>query len=159
MLEPNELFKIFTTLPETEPDYDKGNKKRRPLPMPKPIMNIMKELEETTPEEKFISARRILEGWNDKTLSEENRAKKTDLNNIEIEIEKAYIEQLATKVGNKEVMIEEEWVEKLEKIQKSEITGPEKVAILQDLSNIVPNNQQEQIIKIVKKETYHLLLD
>ena len=152
MLEPNELFKIFTTLPETEPDYDKGNKKRRPLPMPKPIMNIMKELEETTPEEKFISARRILEGWNDKTLSEENRAKKTDLNNIEIEIEKAYIEQLATKVGNKEVMIEEEWVEKLEKIQKSEITGPEKVAILQDLSNIVPNNQQEQIIKIVKKE-------
>ena len=162
MLEPNELFKIFTTLPETEPDYDKGNKKRRPLPMPKPMINIMKELEDTTPEEKFISARRILEGWNDKTLSEENKAKKTDLNSIEMEIEKTYIEELATKVKNKEVVIEEEWIEKLRKIQNNETVGPEKVAVLQELSHTVPKNKQEQIITIVKKqglsETFRILV-
>ena len=152
MLEPDQLFKIFTTLPETEPDYDRGNKKRRPLPMPKPIIDIMKELEETTPEEKFISARRILEGWNDKTLSEENKTKKADLNSIETEIEKAYIEKLATKAKNREVILEEEWAEKLEKIQNNEITEYEKVATLQELSLTIPKREQENIIHNVKKQ-------
>ena len=152
MLEPDELFRIFTSLPETEPDHDRGNKKRRPLPMPKPIINIMKELEDTTPEEKFISARRILEGWNDKTLSEENEAKKMELNSIELEIEKEYIKELAYKAENKEVTLEEKWIEKLEKIQNNEITGLEKVAALNDISLSIPQKKQEEIVKNVKKQ-------
>ena len=152
MLEKEELFKIFTSLPETETDYDKGNKKRRPLPMPKPILNIMKELEDTTPEEKFISARRILEGWNDKTITEESKTKKTELNSLETEIEKAYIKELVSKAEKKELIIDEEWNEKLRQIEDKEIVGAEKVAVLQDLSLTLPNKELEKIIQKVKKE-------
>ena len=42
-------------------------------------------------------------------------------------IEETYIQQLANKVENKEVNMEEEWVEKLTKIQNNQIKGPEKV--------------------------------
>ena len=71
VLSPEDLFKVFTTLPHTEEDFDRGNRKRRPLPTPKPILNIMKQLEDATPEEKFVSARRILAGWNDPSLQNE----------------------------------------------------------------------------------------
>ena len=68
ILTSEDLFKIFSTLPESESHMDRGNRKRRPLPTPKPLLDIMKQLEESTPEEKFVSARRILEGWNDPSI-------------------------------------------------------------------------------------------
>ena len=41
------------------------------------------------------------------------------------------------------MVIEEEWIEKLRKIQNNETVGPEKVAVLQELSHTVPKNKQE----------------
>ena len=66
LLDPDTLFRIFSSLPEPEPDHDSGNRHRRKLPMPKPLNLILKDIESITPEERFMSAKRVLLGWNDK---------------------------------------------------------------------------------------------
>merc|ERR1712192_131792 len=66
LLDPDTLFKIFTSLPEPEPDHDRGKRQRRKLPMPKPLNHILKDVESVTPEERFMAAKRILLGWNEK---------------------------------------------------------------------------------------------
>ena len=151
MLNPEDLFKIFTTLPNTEEDHDRGNRTRRPLPTPKPMLNIMKELEETTPEEKFLSARRILEGWNDKSIPEGNH-KAAELNTLQVEIERVYINKISTKLKNKEVSLEEQWETKLQMISDGEIKGIEKKCHLENINQMIPLPEKEKIVKEVKKE-------
>ena len=66
LLDPDTLFRIFSSLPEPEPDHDRGKRQRRKLPMPKPLNHILKDIDSVTPEERFMAAKRVLLGWNDK---------------------------------------------------------------------------------------------
>ena len=55
----------------------------------------MKQLGDATPEEKFVSARRILAGWNDPSLqNEETKSKITKLHHLETNIERAFIDNV-----------------------------------------------------------------
>ena len=153
MLRSEDLFKIFTTLPKSEPDYDKGSRARRALPTPKPMLDIMKEMEETTPEEKFLSARRILERWNDKGTSDaETCSKAADLFTLQTEIEKVYIDKVTEKMKKKDIMLDEDWETRLQLIAEGRIQGIEKKCSLENLNEVIPPNEKESIIKEVKKE-------
>ena len=66
ILTHEELFKIFTTLQLNEPDSYTENKSSKQFSQPKSLSNIMKSLENTTPEEKFVNARIVLNDKNDK---------------------------------------------------------------------------------------------
>ena len=161
ILSADDLFKIFTTLPQPEPDFDTGNKKRRPLPTPKPLLNIMKNLEEATPEEKFVSARRILAGWNDSTLDSES----TDCNmihiysatlietfaNLEHEIENEYIQLLHKYIKqNKTTEYGDSLDKQLEQIISGETNNEEKMKTLKEINSLLPiqvkNGMKEKII-------------
>ena len=151
VISSEDLFKVFTTLPQTEEDFDRGNRKRRPLPTPKPILNIMKQLEEATPEEKFVSARRILAGWNDPSLQDEhNKTKVMRLHNLEINIENEYIEKVKNRLDKNMLTVDEEWKTKLNLIARA--TQEEKVEILKNLDDIIPEKQKRGIKDEIKEK-------
>ena len=153
MLKSEDLFRIFTTLPKPEPDYDRGNRTRRALPTPKPMLDIMKQLEETTPEEKFLSARRILEGWNDKGTSDaETTSKMAELNTLKTEIEKVYINKITERIKKKDIILEEDWETRLQLIAENKIKGIERKSALEQLNDNIQQNERESIIKEVKSE-------
>ena len=153
VLSPEDLFKIFTTLPQTEEDFDRGNRKRRPLPTPKPILNIMKQLGDATPEEKFVSARRILAGWNDQSLqNEETKRKITRLNHLEMNIEKAFIDNVQDKLEKNQITVDENLKERLDNISMETITPMEKVRTLQELNDVIPEKQKKEIKKEIKEQ-------
>ena len=153
VLSPEDLFKIFTTLPQTEEDFDRGNRKRRPLPTPKPILNIMKQLGDATPEEKFVSARRILAGWNDQSLqNEETKGKITRLNHLEMNIEKAFIDNVQDKLEKNQITVDENLKERLDNISMETITPMEKVRTLQELNDVIPEKQKKEIKREIKEQ-------
>ena len=155
LLKSEDLFRIFTTLPNTEPDYDKGNRTRRALPTPKPMLDIMKELEETTPEEKFLSARRILEGWNDKNISDaETSSKVAELHTLQTEIEKVYINKVTERIRNEDIMLDEDWETRLQLIAENKIQGIERKCALENLNEKIPPKEKDSIIRDVKKEVF-----
>jgi hypothetical protein len=140
ILSSDDLFTIFSSLPESEPDFDRGNTKRRPLPTPKPIINIMKQMGEATPEEKFVSARRIIAGWNDKSINE-NKTIKNNFNNVEKEVETEYIKQLKGKVHCNEVTLEKGWREQLKGIENNS----NKIRILEDINMRINDKNKTEI--------------
>ena len=165
ILSPDDLFKIFTTLPQSEPDFDTGNMKRRPLPTPKPLLNIMKQLEETTPEEKFVSARRILAGWNDSTLESES----TDCNRIHLynttlietvsnlsqEIENEYIKLLHKYVKqNKTTEYGDLLDTQLEQIISGETNNENKLKTIHEINNLLPTQVKDGMKEIITKTMF-----
>ena len=64
MREPYML--ILATL--NSEDSDTFNRNRAKISTPKPIKNLYKLFEKCTPEEKYYSAIRLLQGWNDPTI-------------------------------------------------------------------------------------------
>ena len=153
ILSPEDLFKVFTTLPQTEEDFDRGNRKRRPLPTPKPILNIMKQLGDATPEEKFVSARRILAGWNDPSLqNEDTKSKITRLHHLELNIEKAFIGNVQDKLEKKKITLDDSWKRKLANINMGNTTQMEKVTTLQELNDVIPELQKKEIKREIKEE-------
>ena len=157
LLKSEDLFRIFTTLPNTEPDYDKGNRTRRTLPTPKPMLDIMKDLEETTPEEKFLSARRILEGWNDKGISNsETSSNAAELHTLQTEIEKVYINKATESIRNEDIILNEDWETKLQLITENRIQGIERKCELENLNEKIPPKEKDSIIRDVKKRFLNL---
>lgn len=153
ILSPEDLFKVFTTLPQTEEDFDRGNRKRRPLPTPKPILNIMKQLGDATPEEKFVSARRILAGWNDPSLqNEDNRKKIAKLHHLELNIERAFINNVQDKLEKNKIALDDSWKKKLTNIKMENTTQMEKVTTLQELNDVIPELQKKEIKREIKEE-------
>ena len=81
ILDEATLYAYFTnTLNSEESDVFPRNKPK--ISTPKPIKNLYKLFEECTPEEKYYSAIRLLQGWNDPTIKPA-----VQLNNVEIDAE------------------------------------------------------------------------
>ena len=79
ILDEATLYAYFTnTLNSEESDQFPRNKPK--ISTPKPIKNLYKLFEECTPEEKYYSAIRLLQGWNDPTIKPAVK-----LNNVEID--------------------------------------------------------------------------
>ena len=123
-----ELLKIFTTLPLNDPDSYTENKSSKQFSQPKSLSNIMKSLEDTTPEEKFVNARIVLNDKNDKKI-EDNKVEynvmhmdkepvtmRKRLQTLESVVEDTYIEEL----GN---FIKENGYESILLSKLEEITG------------------------------------
>jgi dUTPase len=70
------LYQYFA-LPLIPEESDKYPRKKPKVSTPKPISNLYKLFKDCTPEEKYLSALRLLQGWNDSSLRDENS---TELN-------------------------------------------------------------------------------
>ena len=164
VLSHEDLFKIFTTLPQSETDFDTGNRRRRPLPNPKPLLNIMKSLEDSTPEEKFVSARRILNGWNDTTIEEsqimssvvqepaEPMTIKKRLRALESEIENTYINELEKYINstNHEPLLTSTMNEIKDNISQPAV----KIERIHTMNSYIPQNVQETIKDETSKKIF-----
>ncbi len=62
-----ELFLYFST-PLTPEEIDDHPKVRNKIQRPRPIRSWYKLFKNCTPEQKYYSALRLLQGWNDPTL-------------------------------------------------------------------------------------------
>ena len=154
VLTSEDLFKIFSTLPESESHMDRGNRKRRPLPTPKPLLNIMKQLEESTPEEKFVSARRILEGWNDPSIGI-TKCNMTQINGasltnrwkeMEKQMENKYIsEQYKYMKTNTKTEEGKQLSHKLDLILKGNLNNEEKMSTIKRANELIPSNMIDNI--------------
>ena len=65
-----DLYRYFTQ-PLSPENADQNSRKRTRISTPKPITSLYKQFEGCTPEEKYFSAIRLLQGWNDSSLSQE----------------------------------------------------------------------------------------
>jgi len=64
----NALYQFFSQPLQPE-NADQFPRNKPKIATPKPIKNLYKLFETCTPEEKYFSALRLLQGWNDKTIS------------------------------------------------------------------------------------------
>ena len=71
VLSENELYVYFSSpcLPEKS---DKFSREKNKIQTPRPIKSLYKLFSDCTPEQKYYSALRLLQGWNDENLSEKD---------------------------------------------------------------------------------------
>jgi len=65
------LYRYFS-LPLIPEKDDKYPRRKPKVSTPKPISNLYKLFKDCTPEEKYLSALRLLQGWNDSSLRDDN---------------------------------------------------------------------------------------
>jgi len=70
------LYRYFS-LPLTNEESDKYPRKKSKISTPRPISNLYKLFKDCTPEEKYLSALRLLKGWDDSAIMDD---KSTELN-------------------------------------------------------------------------------
>lgn len=157
ILDQESLFEIFISLPQSEPDFDTGNKKRRSLPTPKPLLNILKQVDKATPEEKFISARRVLEGWNHGTLTNNDNiitnTLTTQFEKLENSVETEYL-TLALRYIEEEVKTDfgAFLTMKIKQRLDGENSTDYSIQTLKEsISNIIPENKNREMKEIITK--------
>ena len=164
-LDEKTVFKILTTLPEPEPDFDHGNRKRRPISMPRPLLTIMKESEIITPEQKFMAARRLLLGWNDPNQKvKELKTKGIDVTNLEVQhfrtmeqkMEDDFIEKIKEELDSGNIRIGRSWEDKIRKLRTGGLVltseNLEKNCHLAQLKDILPYDVMERIKHYCRKK-------
>jgi hypothetical protein len=84
VLEEAALYQYFAQPLQTEA-LDIYPRKRSKIATPKPIKSLYKIFSDCTPEQKYLSALRLLQGWNDSAISAENKSKASlELNALSI---------------------------------------------------------------------------
>jgi hypothetical protein len=84
VLEEATLYQYFAQLLQTEAS-DIFPRKRSKIATPKPIKSLYKIFSDCTPEQKYLSALRLLQGWNNSAISAENESKASlELNALSI---------------------------------------------------------------------------
>jgi RNase H-like domain found in reverse transcriptase len=84
VLEEAALYQYFAQPLQTEAS-DIYPRKRNKIATPKPIKSLYKIFSDCTPEQKYLSALRLLQGWNDSAISAENESKASlELNALSI---------------------------------------------------------------------------
>jgi RNase H-like domain found in reverse transcriptase len=84
LLEEAALYQYFAQPLQTEAS-DIFPRKRSEIATPKPIKSLYKIFGDCTPEQKYLSALRLLQGWNDSAISAENESKASlELNALSI---------------------------------------------------------------------------
>jgi hypothetical protein len=77
-------YQYFAQLLQAE-FSDTYPRKRNKIATPKPIKSLYKIFSDCTPEQKYLSALRLLQGWNDLAISAENESKDSlELNAVSI---------------------------------------------------------------------------
>ena len=79
ILNEDALYKYFSQPLKSE-SSDNYPRKRTKISTPKPIKSLYKLFQDCTPEQKYLSALRLLQGWDDKTLHEDVDKKELEIN-------------------------------------------------------------------------------
>ncbi len=95
----NELFLYFST-PLTPEELDDHPKIKNKIQTPRPIRSLYKLFKNCTPEQKYYSALRLLQGWNDPTLQNFKGPTVNIMENLE-SIDSNLSKHLSTKLINK----------------------------------------------------------
>jgi len=72
------LYQYFT-LPINSESGDQYPRKKTKISTPKPVSSLYKQFKDCTPEEKYLSAIRLLQGWDDPSLKEESESNSCQL--------------------------------------------------------------------------------
>lgn len=100
ILDEHSLYIFFSSPlnPETSDTYPRNKTK---ISTPLPIKNLYKLFQDHTPEEKYYSALRLLQGWNDPSLinhPQNNQSTDSDLNSSTLNPQKTILDKSALKI-------------------------------------------------------------
>merc|ERR1712018_678137 len=84
--------------------------------------------------------------------NEETKGKITRLNHLEMNIEKAFIDNVQDKLEKNQITVDENLKERLDNISMETITPMEKVRTLQELNDVIPEKQKKEIKKEIKEQ-------
>ena len=87
VLSEEALYRYFS-LPLHSEESDKYPRKKSKISTPKPISNLYKLFQDCTPEEKYLSALRLLKGWDDSSLRDEGT---TESNSIHVQVTPSHV--------------------------------------------------------------------
>ena len=81
------LYQYFT-LPVSPESGDQYPRKKTKISTPKPVSSLYKLFKDCTPEQKYLSAIRLLQGWDDPSLSGvESKAGQKDVNSLTVTVD------------------------------------------------------------------------
>ena len=170
LLDPDTLFRIFSSLPEPEPDHDRGKKQRRKLPMPKPLNHILKDIDSVTPEERFMAAKRILLGWNDKPEEIQTLINTVDITTVKDEFlslqkraDLTYLEslksQLQTEVQNDYTRYLQDRAARTIYEIKHNLNSSKDTSLIRDIKAILPKTKVNSAMQNMRQAFTNSILD
>jgi hypothetical protein len=144
MLEEAALYQSFAQPLQTEA-LDIYPRKRHKIATPKPIKPLYKIFSDCTPEQKYLSALRLLQGWNDSAISADNESKASlELNALSIleKKDKALFKKFCGKVVTEAM---EKTMQELYHNLDRELAKRIRATLLENYSKIARENLAEML--------------
>jgi hypothetical protein len=144
VLEEAALYQYFAQPLQTEAS-DVYPRKKSKIATPKPIKSLYKIFSDCTPKQKYLSALRLLQGWNDSAISAENESKASlELNALNIleKRDKPLFKKFCDKVVTEAV---EKTMQELYQNLDRELAKRVRAMLLENYSKIARKNLTEML--------------